>query len=332
MEFRRRAIAVGITFFLAAATGHLMQNADAIAALLRGEAKPASQVLTRVEPTVGSLVPVAASTVVGLPGAETKAPITSSDDLSKALPAFPVAEPVAFSGETFLAKRIQLLGDDAKTSNIMPGPDSGPKVFGFGCGDSTLSIEAQASAMLHVVLSAPCHKNERVVFHHSGLVFAMATDGQGAVDVMLPALSEDGAVTAVLAGGAPLTGRDTVADLGEVSRIAVQAGRVPGLRIQAAPGLGSVLASLGDPSLADPLLAEVYSAPKGKRLEAPQLEATVMAGNCGRTISAKSLRTSNGAAPASMVIKLAMPGCDGLNDMVVMPLHPVITDRIATSN
>lgn len=330
MEFRRRAITVGITFFLAAATGHLMQNADSIAALLRGDPQPVSQVLTGVEPTVGALVPAAASTIVSLPDDISAQPMTVHADLSQIIPDLPAAEPVAFSDETFLAKRIKMLGDDDPSP--VAGSDGGPVVFGFSCADSTLHVEAQDGALLHVVLSAPCRPNQRVVFQHSGLSFASMTDAAGTVDLVLPALSQDGEVTAVLAGAAPVTGRDIVVDLDNVTRIAVQAGRVPGLHIQAAPTQGGFLTALGDPSLTDPLLAEVYSVPKGIRSAAPQLEATVMAANCGRTISALGFRTANGAPPESMLIRLAMPGCDGLNDVVVMPLDPVAAAQLASAN
>ncbi|MGB3313991.1 MAG: hypothetical protein WBB85_06240, partial [Albidovulum sp.] len=309
----------------------LMQNADAIAAFLHGEAQPTSKVVTRVEPTVGTLAPVAASTMAAVPGLASNSTTAINDTRLQIFPDFPTAEPVAFSDERFLAKRIDMLGLEAASPNV--APNGGAEVFGFSCGESAMRVEARALAMLHAVVTAPCHPNERVVFHHSGLAFAMMTDATGVVDVMLPALTPKGEITAVLVGDAPLSGRADVTELGNLTRIAVQSGRVPGLKIQDASQQGSFLTTLGDPALADPLLAEVYSVPNRGEQAAPRLEATVLASNCGRTISAQSFwTTANGAAPASMLIKLVMPECDGIGDVVVMPLDQASTARVAAAD
>lgn len=129
MELRRRAITVGITFFLALATGHLMQNADQISAFFGGQPMPGNRELTQVEPTVGVLAPVAAATVVGLSGAISTAPTVINDDLSKILPDLPEVEPVTLANETFLAKHIRFLGNGGVSP--VPAPDMGHQVFGF---------------------------------------------------------------------------------------------------------------------------------------------------------------------------------------------------------
>ena len=129
MEIRRRAITVGITFFIALATGHLMQNADQIGALLSGKPMPASQELTQVEPTVAVLAPVAASTIVDVSGSAPTAPTAINDDLSQVLPNLPAAQPAAFAHGTFLAKRIRLLGDNGASPELIS--DRGHEVYGF---------------------------------------------------------------------------------------------------------------------------------------------------------------------------------------------------------
>lgn len=129
MEIRRRAMTVGVTFFIALATGHLMQNADQIAALLSGKPVPASQKLTQVEPTVAVLKPAAASAIISVSRSAEKAPTAISDDLSQVLPNLPAAQPDAFAHGTFLAKRIRLLGDNGTSPVLVSDP--GHEVFGF---------------------------------------------------------------------------------------------------------------------------------------------------------------------------------------------------------
>jgi hypothetical protein len=43
-------------------------------------------------------------------------------------------------------------------------------------------------------------------------------------------------------------------------------------------------------------------------------------------------QTANGATPESTLIKVAMPGCDGLGDVVVMSLDPAAMARVAAAN
>lgn len=128
MEVRRRVFNVGISFFLAAATGHLMQNGDAIMAMLRGEPAPPSYVLTQVEPTVAVIAPAAAATL-------------------DAVPRLPGAR--GLPGEATLAERIRLLDTNAPDV-ALPAETQVP---GFRCG----AADAAGPATMPATHASVCH-------------------------------------------------------------------------------------------------------------------------------------------------------------------------------
>ncbi len=330
MQIRRRAITAGTTLILAAAAGHMVQNAETIGAQLRGEVPRAEPVVTHVESTAAVLIPAGAAAASTAP-----VPLRAVQPMPSELPK---ATPASFSGSLGLAARIAAL--DAGAVRTESAADAEYSAFGFPCKDSALSLETEAPAMLRLTLATPCHLGERVTIRHAGLSFVALTTRTGTLELTLPAFAPDGEVTAAFAGEPPLSARTPVAGLDAFTRIAVQVRGTSALRLHAFEdgaafgGRGHVSAArsgpvepqggfmtlLGDPALEAPVLTEVYSTPSLKRVDALELEAEVTPETCGRWITAESLRMVPGAAPDRQMLRLAMPGCDAVGDVVVMPL------------
>ena len=372
MQIKRRAITVGTTFFLAAATGHVMQNGDAISARLLGADNPEQPVLASVEMTAGVLASAPAS--APLPpakpaAAETAAPeaappavATPAPDLPDAildvtaarsvpgLPDLPAAEPKPLVAGTLLAARLE--GLDKGYVRPETAADANYSVFGIACGDSTLSLEATARAMLRVTLSAPCFPNERVVISHSGLTVAVATDKAGDLDLMLPALAAEATVNVRIGTEEVMSATHDITGLDALSRVAVQWEGAEGFHLSAfengaafgmpghvsatqprdrATSDGGFLTVLGDPAVDHPMLAEVYTAPVATRVDDIVVEAEVSAATCGRALDGAMLRMAPGATVQSEPLSFAMPGCDAVGDFLMLSLGPVAEAPVAVA-
>lgn len=370
MQIKRRAITVGTTFFLAAATGHVMQNGDAISAKLLGADSPEQPVLASVEMTAGVMASAPASAPlppVKPAAAETAAPETASPavaapapDLPDAildvtaarsvpgLPDLPAAEPKPLVAGTLLAARLE--GLDKGYVRPETAADANYSVFGIACGDSTLSLEATARAMLRVTLAAPCFPNERVVISHSGLTVAVATDKAGDLDLMLPALTAEATVDVRIGTEEVMSATHDVTGLDALSRVAVQWEGVEGFHLSAfengaafgmpghvsaaqprdrATSDGGFLTVLGDPAVDHPMLAEAYTAPVATRVDDIVIEAEVTATTCGRALDGEALRMAPGAATRTEKLSFAMPGCDAVGDFLMLSLGPVAEAPVA---
>lgn len=267
MQINRRAITVGTTFFLAAATGHVMQNGETISARLRGADAPAAPVLASVTSTAATVTvtetpaPVPAPEPVGVPAPEVveappaavpePAPAPATAEIvvaavpaapepvaapapvrtASGLPDLPPVEPVALAADLRLAGRIGAL--DAGYTKTDTAADASYSVFGIACADPTLALEPSARGMMKMTLAAPCFANERVTVSHAGLVVAMATDPAGDLTMMLPALSTTARVDVRFASGDMVAATQTVSGLDALARVGVQWRGVDGFRLHA---------------------------------------------------------------------------------------------------
>ena len=312
MQLKRRIIMVGATFFLAAATGHLMQNGTN---LIGGapEAKPAPQKLVAaaaIEIAPERIVPLAgSSTAPVLPLSILPAP--SAPKMRKVAPSEPLA--------------------------AAPAPiDCTP----------VLSLALAPAAMVDLALAAPCNLNARVVIRHSGLTITAVTDAKGSLKASIPALSSAAHFVLALPDGAKAEADLAVPALADYDRVAVQwqgddafqlhafefgadygdAGHVsadsprgPGFAVQAT---GGFLTSLGEPSVLLPMLAQVYTFPSAhsQRQGAVRLtvEAEVTAATCGHDMLGETLEAHAGMPVRLVDLTLAMPGCDATGDYVIL--------------
>lgn len=343
MQIRRRAITAGTTLILAAAAGHMMHNAETIAAQLRSDAPRAEPVVTHVESTAAVLVPPGEKAVSALP--LTRAAVSVPQRVVQPFPAdLPAVQPISLRASAGLAARIAALDDGPVSTES--AADAEYSAFGVACEDKALTLDTVAPAMLRITLAAPCHLGERVTIRHAGLSFVAMTDRTGNLDLTMPAFAAVGEVSASFAGEPPLSAHKHVAGLDAFTRIAVRVRGTSALRLHVfedgatfgGPGhvtadrrglAGGFMMLLGDPALEAPVLTEVYSAPSATRLDALELEAAVTAETCGRWVTADRLRMVPGAAPDREMLRLAMPGCDAVGDVVVMALATEAGPRLA---
>lgn len=223
------------------------------------------------------------------------------------------------------------------------------------CGMAAQAVPGPG-AMVALQISAPCRGDERVTVHHQGMMFTATLDSHGNRDLTVPALAStavfiiepSSVATAVddAAGMTPVAVSDggavaiaQVSDMVEVDRIVLQWSGNSGFEVharefgaqygdvghiwhgaQAGFGAGEII-QLGDRSQLAPRLAEVYSFPHGLAAQsgsiAISVEAEITEINCGREISAQSLRLAGGRMQTRDLV-LAMPDCGTVGDFLVL--------------
>jgi hypothetical protein len=312
MQLKRRIIMVGATFFLAAATGHLMQNGPSLIGGTEPGVTPAPQKLAAASLDIAPerIVPLAGnSTAPVVPLSLSPAP--SAPKMQKVLPSEPLA--------------------------TAPAPiDCTP----------VLKAALAPAAMVDLALSAPCNLNARVVIRHSGLTITGVTDTKGNLKASIPAMASAAHFTVALPDGAKAEADVAVPALADYDRIAVQwqgddafqlhafefgadygtAGHVsaetprgPGFAVQAT---GGFLTALGEPAVLLPMLAQVYTFPSAhsQRQGAVRLtiEAEVTAKTCGHDMLGETLEAHAGMPVKVVDLTLAMPGCEATGDYVVL--------------
>lgn len=310
MQLKRKLVMVGATFFLAAATGHLMQNGTGLGGGSEPGAQPALQKLAAAEMVPVQIVPLAGSATSDV-APLTVAPAPMAPKMQKVAPSAPLA--------------------------AAPAPvDCTP----------VLNLSLAPAAMMDMALSAPCNQNARVVIKQSGLTITGVTDADGKLKTLIPAMASNAHVTIALPGGVQAEADLAVPALADYDRIAVQwqgddafqlhafefgadygdAGhvsaetpRTPGYAVQAS---GGFLTTLGNGAVLLPMLAEVYTFPTGHSLRSGvvrlTIEAEVTAKTCGHDMLGETLEAHAGAPVKIVELTLAMPGCDAAGDYVIL--------------
>ncbi|MCB2134806.1 MAG: hypothetical protein KDE08_02500 [Rhodobacteraceae bacterium] len=340
MQLRRRALAVGTTFFLAAATGHVMQKGETTTARMRTASLPPSNVLTAVVKTSGTIA-----------APKTAAPVQPVfiQVIKPNLPELPEIHPVGL-GKNIVIAAVSDTGDIAGPSTLHKIETDPPVVLQTAdyqdvdvdpiaslCADTLLTLGEVEPAMLQVTVSAPCHPDAVLTLRHAGLVFSAKTDRVGNYSVLVPALSAEGSVSVEFGGHETLFAAHPVAGLDNVARTGLQWLGASGFHLNAfeggadigssghisyrSPGSlaeGSFLTVLGDPSSEEPRLAEVYTASKSTQVQIIQVEAEVTENLCGRSMIGQKLNLDLGGALSIQPVAISMPPCDAVGDYVVL--------------
>jgi len=96
----------------------------------------------------------------------------------------------------------------------------------------------------------------------------------------------------------------------------------PGDIVDGVTGHGGFLIQLGDSSLENPLVAQIYTFPSGMAKEigdiALSVDIEITASNCDKDIEAQTLQTSRGEKIAVQTLDMSMPTCDAVGDFLML--------------
>jgi hypothetical protein len=197
-----------------------------------------------------------------------------------------------------------------------------------------MQLKQGEMAMISVSISAACMAGQRVVLRHAGLAMAEELSADGNLQLDIPAMQEDGSVSALFANAEVLHDSISVPDAAKTRRFAVQWMADDAFQLHAfengaefgQPGdvsndspvspNGGYLIALGNPSLDLPMMAEVYTyAPDAKvRIS---IESAVTDITCGRELLGEVIETHDGKVSTND-LRLAMPECDAIGDILVL--------------
>ncbi|WP_109313770.1 hypothetical protein [Ruegeria sp. AU67] len=217
----------------------------------------------------------------------------------------------------------------------------------------TLSARAKSvpGAAARLTVKAPCHGNERIEIHHSGLTVTQRTDKNGALDLTIPALSEYAIFLISVDDQTGTVATTHIPDLANYNRIALQWQGETDLQIHAlefgasygtaghvssnpdAKGAGKVV-HLGQQAFGDAQNIEIYSFPAGETSQTGSIELTVEAevteANCGRDLAVQSLELRGDRRLRSRDLTLPMPDCTRAGDFLV--LNNLLQDLTIAAN
>lgn len=203
-----------------------------------------------------------------------------------------------------------------------------------------LRLAPAAGAMIDVGLSSPCHPSARVVLRHAGLAVTYRTNSVGALTARLPALEEQALVSVLFAGGTTIEAELALPEAAQMRRFGVQwlgplAFGINAFENGAAyGGAGHVSAAdagrptdgqqdqgfltlLGDETVDQPMLAEVYTYPAGSSDVPILVEAAVTTKTCGQDLLGETLNVAGGTV-ALTDLSVTMPGCDAAGDFLLL--------------
>ena len=217
--------------------------------------------------------------------------------------------------------------------------------------NTVLGLRQQPGAMIGIALTAPCHKAERVVLRHAGLAVTAVIGADGGLATQLPAMATDGKIEILFRDGSTVAAGLAMPEVVLMRRFGVQWRGVaafdvhgfqngadygqtgdispvnPGMAVAATGGFLSVL---GDASVDNPLMAEVYTYPMDPTAQTQVVvEAAVTAATCGHDLLGQTLMSERGAGAAAD-LTLAMPDCSGIGDFLV--LKNLATDMKIAAN
>ena len=346
MQIKRRALTAGATFFLAAATGHVMQNGGSISASLNAlRPNPVAPVAEAAMTASVTLTP-ATDTAKPLPAINEATVVSLSADAS-ALPTLPDAAMPALAGGQSLKPR--MLKVESGYVRAASDADAAWSAFGIACADPVIVLSSRPGAMVGLHLAAPCSPSTSVRVSIDGLAFHAATDASGVLDLDLPALTATPVVTAAIQGAKPLTASAPVGDLAGLRRVAVQWTGGYDLALDAfedgaawgdaghvqAGGLpsprGAVILSLGTATGPQDGLARVYSGVAEG--DAPKIEvsAEITPRTCGRILTGTILH-AGATGVVTEPVSLTMPACDSLGGFVVLSVDATAQGAVSVAS
>ncbi len=195
----------------------------------------------------------------------------------------------------------------------------------------SLDLAATTSAMIDLALRAPCNKGERVVIRHAGLSFAAQISPDGALRLQVPALEPEALVAAYFDGSQIALAKISVPDATDHIRFAVQMAYPAQFDLRAEEGgqvyVGSYgrtvdnparrILPLGNSTVAQPLMAQVYSFPADDMTANLTVELKITPDTCGRTLPVETLLARGGKVTLTK-LAVAVPLCGTSGDILLL--------------
>jgi hypothetical protein len=217
--------------------------------------------------------------------------------------------------------------------------------LGLPCG-LTVEATAQPAAMVALDIMDPCQPETALRVEHSGMTIEAMTDAMGLLTLDIPAFETPAFFTVRMDDESERSLLVPVPDLGDYDRIGIawtgaaeldlhamefgarfgEDGHVwsdnPRGADAARNGEGGFLVQLGDPSLPQPMLAQVYTLPRATLSEANtvrlSLDAEITEANCGTPTEALTLRSEAAGRVDVTPLTFTHPGCDAVGDFLVL--------------
>ena len=336
---RKIAMAVG-TFAVAMGIGFFMQQGDVDAArIASGSTAPIPQPVA--EPSIAAGPESAPQSP---PIVEVAAAVVEPELVVPALEESPAITEIA--SEVPQTRAPNDADNAVVTPAVLQQPGSDAVVAEELKCEPIMTANAQAPALVELIIAAPCHATQSFTLHHEGMMFTVATDAQGNATLVAPALADAAVFIAAFDDGVGAVADAIVTDMGDYDRVVLQWQGQSGFEIHAKEfgadygqdghvwrdaarevtaaieGQGGFLMQLGALSGSSPLLAEVYTFPTGKAPHAGiidlTVEAEVTALNCAKDISAQTLERTPESQVRIADLTLSMPECSAIGEFLVM--------------
>lgn len=343
-NFRQIGMAAG-TFSVALGIGFVMQNGDVLASRF-GNDTAAEQPAPFVQSVDAAATPdvtidaqpVAIATTQGsvMPKAPAFVPPDIVIDAAVILPdtakvPTPQAPPVQLANlDPELAPEIETDASVSAEVDCVPVMSASPSV----------------AATVALSITAPCHADASFTIHHQGMMFTAMTDADGKVDLIVPALAEVSVMIAAFDNGDGAVATAAIHDFANYDRAVLQwqgdtavmlsayesdaiygdanhihAGN-PGDMARLNAAEGGYIVRLGDASVDDALMAEIYTFPTGMMGVGPGVmlvaEAEITGGNCGQELNAQSIQISPNGSTSALDLTMVMPECDAVGDFLIL--------------
>lgn len=289
MNLIRKVAMAGVTLSVAIAAGQYVQHGVALPFGARAEAPP--------EPTGITLLSAGPAPTLVLP-------------VAPEMPALPVLG------------RLPAAPQDRQAALVLPREPETPAPQTPTTCTAALELTAAPGALLKLALTAPCHRNERVVLRHAGLAVTARIGVEGSFSGTLPAMDRAGAVSVLLTDGSEIEAAAPVADMAGIRRFAVQWLAEDAFQIHVPAAQEDRLSRLGDATVSLPMMAEVYTFPPASTGgEAATLEAAITPATCGRELLGETLESRNGRSSVTE-LSVTMPDCAAVGDYLLLKNLP----------
>jgi hypothetical protein len=246
--------------------------------------------------------------------------------LVQSMAAHQPAAPVMAEAEV-LPTHIVQLSSTGVTEPALPMPNPEPHVLALEAApvcETALTLRALPQGMMDVVLQAPCHTGQRVVLRQADLAITLKLGADGKAALVLPALTVDGVVSVLFGDGTRVQQALAMPEVATLKRFGVQWQGADAFALHAMEQgadygqlSGGVLTQLGDATVDNPLLAEIYTYPSQAAQPDIVVEAAILPETCGHDLLGEVLISQDGRVTATD-LTLSMPDCSAVGDFLVL--------------